>query len=243
MPSKRLLPAALGAAALCALAIVAVGRPSSAASGSANPGTLTVTGQSTLSVAPDEAQIGVGTDLIAATAAAAMNDDTTRVAAIVAALEKDGVAANDIQTQGYNLSPNTTQSSANAAPRISGYSISDTLTLTTTDLAAVGRLIDAAVSAGANQVNGVNFVVSDESALQNRANASALAQARSQAAYLAAAAGEHLGPLLSLSVNQGSSTVFATASAAYGAVHGPMILPPSSLQVSADLTAVYRLLP
>lgn len=241
MQSMRWIPGAAGAAALCAAAIVAFARPSGAAP--TPSGTITVTGQSTLSVAPNQAQIDVGTQLEAKTAASAMQEDSSRINAIVSALEKAGVASKDIQTSGYNLNPNENQPSSNAAPRITGYSISDTLTVTTTNLASVGTLIDDAVQAGANQVNGVNFTVANQTSLQNRANGSALAQAKSQAAYLAAQAGEHLGPLVSISVNQPSGPIFAASNAFAATATAPNIVPPSSLQVSGQVTAVYRLVP
>ncbi len=237
----------LAPAAVVALAgltvLVAVARPGAGvAAATGTGGTLTVTGQSTLTVPPTEAQITVGIQLVTSTAGEAMAQDSRVMNAIVAALEKAGVPKSDLQTENYNLYPNQNNPSGNQAPRITGYTISDQLQVTTTDLPSVGTLIDVAVKAGANQVNGVNFTVANPNALLVRANDSALAQAHAQAAALAAAAGEHLGTLVSLSVNQnpGPGPIFTAAASA---VHGPAILPPQSLAISSSVTAVYRLVP
>jgi uncharacterized protein YggE len=228
----------VGALAVTVLSVTLV-RPGAAASAPAG-GTVTVTGQSTLSAVPTEAQITVGVQLVEDTAGAATQADSERVNAIVAALEKAGVRAADLQTENYNLSPNENNPSGNQAPRITNYTISDQIQVTTTDLAAVGALIDAAVKAGANEVQGVTFTVKDPNALVEQANDSALAQAHAQAANLAAAAGETLGTLVSLNVNQNSPTFPMYGVVAAAAAH-TAILPPQSLTISATVTAVYRL--
>lgn len=240
---RWLAPAAALTLLGAALAVTAA-RPGAAAAGTPPAGTLTVTGQSTLSVPPTEAQITVGTQIVASTATAAMRDDSRAMDAIVAALERAGVKKSDLQTENYNLYPNQNNPGQSQAPRITGYTISDQIQVTTTDLNAVGTLIDTAVRAGANQVNGVNFTVANPGALIERANDSALAQARAQATDLAKAAGEHLGALVSLSVNQSSSPLpmaFMTASGS--AAHSADILAPESLTISSSVTAVYRLVP
>ena len=242
---RWLFPAAALAVAGTALALTVV-RPSGAAAQSSPPagssGTVTVTGQSTLSVPPTEAQITVGVQLNAATASGAMADDAQAVGAIVKALEGAGVPRADLQTENYNLNPNESNPTGNEAPRIVDYTISDQIQVTATDLNDVGRLIDIAVKAGANTVNGVNFTVKNPNALLEQANDSALAQAHAQALSLARAAGEHLGALVSLNVSQNSGPlpgVFAAAAA----VSSTTIVAPQSLTVSAYVTAVYRLSP
>ena len=239
MPSTRwLAPVAVAALAGAALAAT-LARPSAAA-GAPGAGTLTVSGQSTLSVPPSEAQITVGIQFNAATASGAMAKDGRAMNAIIAALEKAGVARRDLQTENDNLNPNESNPTGNEAPRIVSYTVSDQLQVTTTDLPQVGALIDAAVGAGANEVNGVNFTVANPSALLARADDSALAQAHAQAAALAQAAGESLGALVSLDVGQ-TSTPLPVFAAAATLTHASAIVPPQSLTVSATVTAVYRL--
>jgi len=240
MRNNAWLPGLVGAGALAAAFLVTAVHPTFAAA-TTSSGTLTVTGQSTLSIAPTEAQLSLGTQLNAGSAAGAMSEDATRVAAVVAALEKAGVPAKDIQTQNYDLNPNETQNNAGVS-KVDGYQISDQLQVTTTDLGQVGALIDDAVTAGANVVNGVTFTVPNSTAILDEANNTALAQAHSQAQSLAAAAGEKLGRLVSLTVDQAPSGPLPFAAAALSAARAPVIVAPSSLQVSAQVTAVYQLL-
>jgi uncharacterized protein YggE len=241
MSAPRVVPVVLAAALAASLGLVAAGRSHAAASAPA-AGTVTVGGQSTLSVAPTQAQLALGTQVTAPSAQAAMAAEAARMAAIVSALERAGAPRKDIQTQAYDLSPNETNPTGSAAPRIVGYTVSDSLLVTTSQLARVGALIDAAVAAGANEVQGVTFGVGNSTALIDRADADALAQARAQAGALAAQAGEHLGPLVSLSVGQNEPPVTFTGYAA-SAANAPTIVPPQGVTVSAQVTAVYRLLP
>jgi uncharacterized protein YggE len=232
--------AALFTAAGLAAALLLSGPGSQAQS--PDPGTLTLSAQATVSVPPQEAELSLGTDLLAPTAAAALAEDAQRTAAIVRALEGAGVPSRQIATAGYSLSPNTVQTGGMTVPRINGYWVNDTLQATTSDLGAVGRLIDLAVAAGANQVNGVTFTVASPLDLTNRANRAALEKAHREALILAQAAGARLGPVVRLSLEGPAGpppVVFASLA------HGPAptILPPSSLQVTAQVTVTYQLLP
>jgi uncharacterized protein YggE len=237
--NKVAVPGLLLAAALAAAALAY--RPSAGLAQSPPSGTVTVTGEATVTVAPDRAQIQVGTDLLARTAAAAVAEDAARVRAILSALEKAGVPLKDLQTEGYSLNPNTVQPNGNAPPRIEGYWINDNLQITTANLADVGRYIDLAVAAGANQVNGVNFTAANSLSVTNRANAAAVANAHAQALVLAQAAGERLGAVRSMSIQNASPPVpmYMSLTAATAA---PRIVPPSGVTESAQVTVVYRLL-
>jgi uncharacterized protein len=241
MPTPRwLAPTAALAVAGAALAVT-LARPTAAAT-APSTGTLTVTGQSTLSVPPNEAQITLGTQFNARTARRAMAKDSRVIDAVIAALEKAGVPKRDLETENYNLQPNENNPPGNEAPRVVSYTISDQIQITTYNLNDVGELIDVSVTAGANQVQGVNFTVSNQNALLDKANDSALAQAHSQAVSLAQAAGEQLGTLKSLNVssqNSGPTPVFAAAASA--SLPKPTIVPPQSISISATVTAVYRL--
>ncbi|MCL6594870.1 MAG: SIMPL domain-containing protein [Firmicutes bacterium] len=230
-----------GAVALTAAALVLAARSPSGAAGPPTLGTVTVTGSAALSMPPDQVQITLGTQVTASTAGAAMDVEARRMAAVVAALEGAGAKAADIATQGYAIQPDET-SPPSGSPRITGYTVSDLVVVTTSRLAAAGELIDAAVRAGANQVQDVSFGLAHPGALAARADAAALADAHRRAEALAAQAGDRLGPLVSVAEGGGSPPVpYALMHAA--AVSAPVLVPPQGVSVSAQVTAVYRLLP
>lgn len=203
-----------------------------------DPATLTVIGSGQVTEPPGEAQIALGTQVQAAQAATAMAQESARMDAIVAALEAAGVAKSDIQTQGYSISPNT-----NANGTVTGFTVSDTLQVTTTDLSKVGQILDRAVSAGANTVEDVSFTVSHPASYETLAEAAALADAHRQALAAAIRLGRHLGPVTSVNLEPNASGGPIFAQATVHASAAPDILPPASLTVTSQVQVEYTLLP
>jgi uncharacterized protein YggE len=176
----RLFPTLL-LALVCAVGAVAP----AAAQSAADLRLLTVTGTATLRAAPDRAVVQLGVETEAATAQAALADNSTRMAKVVDALLQLGVQPPNMQTSSIQLTPVYANGRPGEPPRLVGYRASNTLSIELADLTRVGVVIDAAVMSGANQVQGVSFRLADESSLRQRvllmAGQNALAKARALA--------------------------------------------------------------
>lgn len=150
-----------------------------------------------VSRAPDRATVSAGVVTQAATARAALADNARAMTAAIAALKRAGVAAADIQTASIRLNPQFRYAD-NQPPQLTGYQATNQVNVRLRDLARTGDVIDALVSAGANQIDGPSFEVSDADAALDEARTAALAKARARAALYARAAGLHVGRILSI---------------------------------------------
>lgn len=155
-------------------------------------------------VVPDLARVDLGAQETAASAAKAELRTETAAKAIVAAVEKLGIAARDIRTTYVNLT--IIQGVSCTSQCIRGYRGSTALSIRVMPAQDAGKVIDAAVAAGANQVNGINFTAQDAGKLELAGYAGAMVDARGQAAAIAHDAGVTLGPVLSVDAT-GSSPV------------------------------------
>jgi uncharacterized protein YggE len=164
---------------------------------------ITVFGEGRVREAPDIARTTVGVEVTAPSAAEATREAATRMAAVISALKLLGIADRDLQTSAFSIQservfpPPSPAGQPPGAPQIR-YSASNSVAVTIRDPARTGAVLDAAVSAGANQVWGVSFAHSDEDGLRRRARELAVADARSRAEGLARAAGLTLGAVLSI---------------------------------------------
>lgn len=160
--------------------------------------TLTMTGQGEVRSAPDQVSVSAGVTSSAATAAAALAANTTRMKAVFAALAKLGVPDKNIQTSNFSVSPQYSNGANNETPRLTGYQVNNQVQVLLTDVSRLGPALDALVGAGANQMNGVNFSIGDPKPLLSQARADAVADARARAETYAKAAGVQLGAVQSI---------------------------------------------
>ena len=163
------------------------------------PPTISVTGEAQVSVAPDLAQIDGGVSTEAKTAREASDANNKAMAAILAALKAAGIADADMQTSRLSLYPQSAPVRPNGPAQITGYRASNRVTIRVRDVTKVANVIDTLVGAGANEIGGINFVVSQASKLLDEARERAVADARRKAEIYARAAGVTLGAPLSIS--------------------------------------------
>ena len=172
-------------------------------------GTITIEGRGEVMAAPDMAQINSGVTTQGASAREALDANTAAMAELIAELKAAGIEARDIQTSGFSVNPNyvyTDERDANGyslPPKINGYQVSNTVTVTVRELDDLGSILDKSVTVGANTINGVSFAVADPSELYNEARKAAFADARAKAELYATAAGGTLDEILSISETQG----------------------------------------
>jgi uncharacterized protein YggE len=182
------------AAAALGVATAAAAQPAPVVSGTL----LTLTAEGRTTRVPDIAEVSTGVVTTAPTAAAAMRDNAARMTAVVDAIKKAGVADRDIQTAGLNLTPQYRYEN-NTPPVLTGYQASNTVALRIRSIADTGKLLDALVAVGANQISGPNFVVENSAAALDEARVAAVKAGRARADLYAGAAGLKVKRIVSIS--------------------------------------------
>jgi uncharacterized protein YggE len=167
---------------------------------------ISVTGEATISVPPDQAQVEAGVTSDGKTAREASEANNVTMGKVLLALKTAGIDGTDIQTSRLSLQPQSAPNrSANA---VAGYRASNQVTVRVRDITKVASTIDLLVGAGANDIGGINFVVSQTSKLLDDAREQAVADARRKAEIYAKAAGVTLGPPLSIAEEGAPAPVF-----------------------------------
>ena len=164
--------------------------------------TVSVSGTGHVQLTPDRATFTVGVQTMAPTVTAAVQESNARVAAIIAALKRLGASDREIRTSQVSIYPQQEQPGGRA-PKVVGYQVSNSITVTREDPASVGKFLQAAVDAGANTVSGVSFTVSDPARGRDVALQAAFADARAKAEVLARAAGRTLGRAIAIAEGGG----------------------------------------
>jgi hypothetical protein len=195
-------------------------------------------------VAPDMATISLGVTTQAATAQAAMQANATQMTKVVDALKRAGIAAKDIQTSGLNLNPQYVYQE-NQPPKLTGYQASNQVTVIVHDLARLGPAVDATVSSGANQVNGISFGLDDPTAAENAAREQAVKALADKAQLYARATGYRVARLVTLSEGGGAYPIqppmpMADFASARMAKAGTPVSA-GELKVRVDITGLYEL--
>jgi hypothetical protein len=162
------------------------------------PSVISVTGEATVSVPPDQAQIDGGVTSEAKTAREASDANNTAMGKVLLALKGAGIEERDVQTSRLSLQPQSAPNRPGPSAIVS-YRASNRVTVRLRDVTKVANVIDTLVGAGANEIGGINFVVSQASKLLDEAREQAIADARRKAEIYAKAAGVTLGAPLSIS--------------------------------------------
>jgi uncharacterized protein YggE len=207
--------------------------------------TLNLSAYGETKVAPDMASINLGVMTEGKTAAEAMQANATRMSAVMASLRKAGIADKDIQTSNLNLNPQY-KYQENQPPLLIGYQASNNVTITVHDLKKLGAAVDASVSAGANQVQGVSFGLEDPTAAENAAREAAVRALVAKADLYAKATGHKVSRLVSLSEGGGYTPQPPMPMAMYAAKRGEMADAGTSvsggeLKVRIDISGLYEL--
>ena len=162
--------------------------------------TVSVTGTGRVMLTPDRFSFNVSVQTIAPTVEEAVNENNTKVAAVIAALKNAGAKAEEIQTSNFSIYPQQdySQQQQGKLPRLIGYQVSNSITVTKKQIADAGKLLQAAIAAGVNQSSGLSFSVSDPTRGRDEGLRAAFADARAKATLLAQAAGRTLGPAMAI---------------------------------------------
>jgi uncharacterized protein YggE len=207
------------------------------------PTTLTLNVEGRATRTPDIAEISGGVVTSAPTAAAAMAENATRMNAVVNAVRKAGIADRDIQTAGINLAPQYRYDN-NQPPVLTGYQATNTVNLRVRKIADTGKLLDALVSVGANQINGPNFRVDDSESALDEARQAAVKTAKARADLYAKATGLRVRRIVTLSESGGfepGPRPMMMKAMAMDAAAAPTPVAPGEVSLTINLTVVFEL--
>ncbi len=196
---------------------------------------ISVTGEATISVPPDQATIDGGVTTEAKTAREASEANNAAMAKVLQALKGAGIAEKDLQTSRLSLQPQNAPNRSGPA-LIVGYRASNRVTIRLRDVTKVAGVIDTLVGAGANEVGGINFMVSQASKLLDDAREQAVADARRKADIYAKAAGVTLGAPISISEEGAPGPVFRGKMVAGMAAAAPVAQGEETLSVTVNVS-------
>lgn len=241
----QLIKAAAAAVMVAAIAAPVVARAQEAqVAVPAVQGTLlTVSAEGKVEGRPDMATINLGVTTEGQSAAAALAENARRMTALTAALRRTGVAERDIQTSNVSVNPQQ-QYRENEPPLITGYQANNTVTAKVRNIENTGRVIDAAVGAGGNNVNGVYFSYQDPDAQMDRARRAAIENARHRADLYADALGMRVVRVVAVSESGGMQPpwpmpMMARMEAAQDAVATPVS--PGQIETSINVNVTFEL--
>jgi uncharacterized protein YggE len=213
------------------------------------PTRIVVSALGTASRAPEQAVVNLAIETAARTAQAAAEQNAETMERIVAALRRLDIPEDQIRTTAYNMYPEYRHwdgrdpEMANRQPEIIGYRVMNQVMVTVDGAARAGAVIDAALGAGANRVDGLGFQLRDTEAVRADALREAMQKARAEAQLLADAAGLTLGPPIEISTSYGymppmpPMPMYARDMAQAGAAPTPV--QPGSVEVQANVNIVY----
>ena len=196
----RITPFLVAVAASGLLVAPALGQPRF-------PPAISVTGEASIAVPPDRAQLDAGVASDGKTAREASNTNNAAMAKVLQALKGAGIPDKDVQTSSLSLQPQYAPN-RNGPALIVGYRASNRVTVKLTDVGKLADILDTLVKAGANDIGNVDFSASQASKLLDDAREKALADARRKAEIYAKAAGVTLGAPLSIAEGGRPAPIF-----------------------------------
>lgn len=178
----------------------------SAQEASHKPATISVSGLGTSTVVPDLATMSFAVVKQAKNASDAMSENSKALSDVIKALRDAGIEDRDLQTSHFSIQPIYRQfepkDGAYPAPEITGYQVSNGVTIRVRDLTKLGSVIDSSVSLGINQGGDISFSNDETTKVVEEARKKAVEDAIAKAKTLATSAGVKLGRVLEISENQ-----------------------------------------
>ena len=177
---------------------------------SATDNVIHVSGSGTVTGTPDRVQLAFAVETESPDVKVAQADNAARMSAVIDALVAAGVPKDQMKTTGYSIYPVYQDTTGGILDqKIKTYQVTNTLQVTLKDVNQTGKIIDTAVSAGANKVNSIQFMLSDEQALALRSEAlrKAVAGARADADVVAASLGVVITGTKNVDISQGYTPV------------------------------------
>src|SRR5918999_3302890 len=124
--------------------------------------TLSVSGSAFTKVKPDRVVISIGVETTNKTAKASLDANSESMNKIISALRNSGVKENETSTSSFTISPNYNYTESGTILNITGFTVTNSVQIDSSNLANVSTWIDAAVASGANSINSIDFRISNK---------------------------------------------------------------------------------
>ena len=207
------------------------------------PALISVTGEARISVPPDLAQIDAGVTSEARSAREASDANNAAMGKVLLAVKGAGIDEKDYQTSRLSLQPEYTTAKPGTPATIAGYRASNRVTIRLHDITKVANVIDTLVTAGANEIGGINFMVSQASKLLDDAREQAIADARRKAEIYAKAAGVALGTPISISEEGAAEPLFRARMAGKMVAQAPVPIAQGEETLSITIGVTWAIKP
>jgi uncharacterized protein YggE len=188
---------------------------------------------------PDAAVIRIGVTSSAKTAREASDANAKQMTSVMAAIKEAGIADRDVQTSRLSLQPQYDPNKSGTA-RLLGFQVTNQLTIKIRDIDKLPAILDRAIAAGANEMSGIEFIVSEQSKLLDQARDDAIADGRRKAELYAKAAGVRVGQVIAIS-EEGSSPPPRPMVQAMRA--GTVPVAPGEQMLRASVSVTYAIIP
>jgi uncharacterized protein YggE len=209
---------------------------------------ISASGRGEVRLAPDYAYVTLGVTTQSPSGSQTASQNAAKMAAIVSALKALGLTDQQVVTSGYSLTQNY-EYPKNKPPQLSGFTARNTIRAEVRRLDDLGKVIDAAINAGATDVSSIQYLPTSSEEARRTALASAVQQARSDADAMARAAGGTLGRLLSMNTTGIAqpmplrATYLESVVATAGSSGMPTQITPGELNVVATVFTRWEFLP
>jgi uncharacterized protein YggE len=232
--------------ALVLVTTAVIGCAAAATTDTVNSNVISVSGSGSVTGSPDRAQLTFGVQTENANVKTAQSDNAVQMNAVIDALVAAGIPKDQMKTTGYSIYPVYQDSTGLLNQKIKSYQVTNTLQVTLKDVNQTGNVIDTAVTAGVNNVNSIQFMLSDEQAqsLRSEALKNAVILARADANVVAAALGVNITGVQSADISQGYTPIVydnyqAGAATAKSVVPTPV--QPGDITVTAQVSITYSI--
>lgn len=212
-------------------------------SGGNYPREISVTAQGKVTVSPDMAIIRLGVTSEALKVADAVKDNTAKMNAILTEVKNSGVAAEDIKTTNYSLTPRYDYLESRRVFR--GYTLTQEVQVKVRDFSKIGDILEKSSAKGANSIGDLQFTIDDQTVVKTAALEDAIAKAKAKAQTLATASGLKLGKVITMYEDSGVMPYYGAAGAGYDttmkleAAVAPTV-EPGQQEMTVNVTLVYR---
>lgn len=201
---------------------------------------VTVSGEGSTNAVPDLAVATVGVSSEAKSPREASEANARQMSAVIEAAKQAGIPENDIHTTRFAITPVYSQrNNAAGKPQLVGYRCSNQAQVKVRDQARAGEVLDLLVAAGANEVAGLAFLVSEPEKLLDTARQAAIANAKHKAALYAEAAGAQLGRAVSITEQSGN---YYPSAPTFRAEATPPPISPGEQSLRVQVSVTFELL-
>lgn len=206
------------------------------------PRTLSVTGNGTVYLTPDIANIYIGVHTEDAVITTAVDTNNSQTQALVNALKEAGIAEADITTSNFSVYSTLGYDKLTGMSTGQVYAVDNTVYITVRDLSKLGSLLSTALASGANNINSISFDVSDKTAAMAEARQKAMQNADELAGELAQTAGLSVGAIQSITYSDNTYTPYYSGMGGGGSAPNASVpIQPGKTQISVSVNVTYAI--